>query len=98
MIPTGFEPGKNSPDAIKNAGGTGIGTETAENLERFPELTQVVTTWPELSQTERHVILSIISGREGAARRESLQSFPAADRSTTSTPSPSSPHIKENQS
>ncbi|HAI14387.1 MAG TPA: hypothetical protein DCM28_21970 [Phycisphaerales bacterium] len=70
--------------ANSEQGGANSGAITQNDLQT------VIEEWPNLTDDQRELIASIISGQEGAARRESLQSFPAADRSATSTPSQTS--------
>ena len=97
VIPTGFEPGKNSLDAIENEGGTYIGTQHAKIIGEYPELLQLINIWPELNEVERHNITAYIAERRSGAR-----SLPPTASQSTPGPKASTPSLtsqtKENPS
>jgi F0F1-type ATP synthase beta subunit len=68
IAPRGFEPLKANQEAIINTELTKsqdsvLSTGLDKVLQKYPELGQIITAWPELSEQDRKAVLDIVRGR-----------------------------------
>ena len=68
IAPRGFEPlkGKQQPSENKRLTKNDnpvLSTGLDKLLQKYPELEQIITAWPELSEQDRKAMLDIVKGK-----------------------------------